>query len=151
MKTQKTETAQGHLDWDQNELIKEKKLSKKISWDCPFKGRPIDWYQFPFHLAVQSLSIWYEDITFFRPMFFHFYLGTTRCFWLMKSILGSPYWTMQDVKKSRENRIQWNVIIKFSIPLSYRHKILTKTLLRENLQRLLITYQYCSVVLIFFF
>ena len=29
MKTQKKETAQGHLEWDQNELIYEKKVEQK--------------------------------------------------------------------------------------------------------------------------
>ena len=37
MKKQK-KTAHGHLKWDQNELIDEKKRVQKISWDCPFKG-----------------------------------------------------------------------------------------------------------------
>ena len=31
--------AQGHLKWDQNELIYEKNQVQKISRDCPFKVR----------------------------------------------------------------------------------------------------------------
>ena len=37
-KQKKIKTAQGHLYWDQEELISEKNRIQKISWDCPFKS-----------------------------------------------------------------------------------------------------------------